>query len=159
MFDEELRTRHERKKHRRKYYGATNCANDEMECLLVTKRPPAESETPREKRKTDICARRRQIRTTNAVTLRSLLTAAAVVFTDVPGSNELGGAILLRLAPEVEPDADADADKADTNDECVNDAKERMVGVAAAVQDGSARAPAEPTLGEQAVRRDRKEMV
>jgi hypothetical protein len=77
----------------------------------------------------------------------------------VPGSNELGGTIILPLATEVEPDADADADEADANEECVNDAKKRLVGVAAAVQDGSARAPAEPTLGESAVRRDREEMV
>ncbi|KAJ7861465.1 hypothetical protein B0H13DRAFT_1900488 [Mycena leptocephala] len=80
--------------------------------------------------------------------LNNLPTAAAA---SAPGSNELGGAIILPLAPEVEPDADADADEADANEECVNDAKKRLVGVAAAVQDGSARAPAEPTLRESAL--------
>jgi hypothetical protein len=74
----------------------------------------------------------------------------------VPGSNELGGAIILPLAPEVEPDADADADEADAEEECVNDTKERMVGVAAAAQNGSTRATAEPTLEEQVLTRDRE---
>jgi hypothetical protein len=48
---------------------------------------------------------------------------------DVPGADELGRAITLPL----EPDADLDADEADTNNEGVDEAKERLVGVAAAV--------------------------
>jgi hypothetical protein len=42
----------------------------------------------------------------------------------------LGSAIPL---PKVKPDADLDADEADTNNESVDQANERLVGVAAAV--------------------------
>jgi hypothetical protein len=54
---------------------------------------------------------------------------------DVSGANERGGAIAFQLAPEVEPDADADADQADTDEEGLglNEAEERLVGVAAAM--------------------------
>jgi hypothetical protein len=45
----------------------------------------------------------------------------------VSAANELGDV----LAPEVEPDADMDAET-DANEECVNEAKEIMVGVAGA---------------------------
>jgi hypothetical protein len=44
-------------------------------------------------------------------------------------ANELASAITPRLAPEVEPDTDADADAANTDEEGVNEAKERVVGV------------------------------
>jgi hypothetical protein len=49
--------------------------------------------------------------------------------------NELHRASTLLLAPEVELNADADADKADTDNEGVNEAKERLVG--AAVEEGA----------------------
>jgi hypothetical protein len=48
----------------------------------------------------------------------------------VPGADVLGSAITL---PKVKPDADLDADEADTNNEGVDEAKERLVGVATAV--------------------------
>ncbi|KAJ7861477.1 hypothetical protein B0H13DRAFT_1900497 [Mycena leptocephala] len=61
-------------------------------------------------------------------------TAAAA---SVPGctrrrasADELGSAITL---PKVKLDADLDTDEADTNDEGVDEAKERLVGMAAAV--------------------------
>ncbi|KAJ7807717.1 hypothetical protein B0H13DRAFT_1928859 [Mycena leptocephala] len=52
----------------------------------------------------------------------------AVALRVVSAANELGDAI---LAPEVEPDADTDAET-DANEECVNEAKEILVGVAGA---------------------------
>ncbi|KAJ7810923.1 hypothetical protein B0H13DRAFT_1927089 [Mycena leptocephala] len=45
----------------------------------------------------------------------------------VSGANELSGTITLPFAPELEPDADADPDRAEANEEGVNEAKERAV--------------------------------
>jgi hypothetical protein len=50
MFDEELRTRHERKNTEEKTTAQEMAQNNEMKCLLVTRRTPAESETPQEKK-------------------------------------------------------------------------------------------------------------
>ncbi|KAJ7787658.1 hypothetical protein B0H13DRAFT_2395183 [Mycena leptocephala] len=49
--------------------------------------------------------------------------------------NELGRTGTLPLAPEFELNAEADADKADADNEGVNEAKKRLVG--AAVEEGA----------------------
>ncbi|KAJ7807582.1 hypothetical protein B0H13DRAFT_1928933 [Mycena leptocephala] len=72
-----------------------------------------------------------------------------VALVDVPGVDELGSAITL---PQIEPDADLDADEPDTDNEGIDGAKERLVGVAAA-------GLVEATSEGQTVRRDRKETV
>ncbi|KAJ7806177.1 hypothetical protein B0H13DRAFT_2486632 [Mycena leptocephala] len=53
-----------------------------------------------------------------------------VALVDVPGADELGSAITL---PQIKPDADLDVDEPDTDNEGTDEAKERLVGVAAAV--------------------------
>jgi hypothetical protein len=64
----------------------------------------------------------------------------------VPGADELGSAIIL---PKVKPDADLDADEADTDDEGIDEAKERLFheGLVEATSEG------------EAVSRDRREKV
>ncbi|KAJ7893971.1 hypothetical protein B0H13DRAFT_1886135 [Mycena leptocephala] len=76
---------------------------------------------------------------------------------DAPGADVLGSVITL---PKVKPDADLDADEADTDEGLgVNEAEKRLVGVAAEAQKGSARGASGPTLEERALRRGRKETV
>ncbi|KAJ7868331.1 hypothetical protein B0H13DRAFT_1897168 [Mycena leptocephala] len=100
--------------------------------MPVAETHAAESETPREERNTQD---RNVVLCMKAGDRRRYGGGITVTLTDVPGANERGGAIALQLAPEVEPDADADADQADTDEEGlgVNEAEERLVGVAAAV--------------------------
>jgi hypothetical protein len=70
-----------------------------------------------------------------------------VELVDVPGADELGSAITL---PKVKPDAYLDADEPETDNEGVDEAKERLVGVAAAVWNCFTRA------WRRRIRRDRR---
>jgi len=78
--------------------------------------------------------------------------AFALVLAEVFGADELGGAVTDD--PETEPDVDPEAE-----DDGVNEAKERLVGVAAAAQNFCTRASAEATSEGQEVRQVRKAEV
>jgi len=74
------------------------------------------------------------------------------------GAEELGGAVALTEDPEFELDI-AELDTDDAEDDGVNDANERLVGVDAAAQNCSTRASAETTSEGQALRQERKVAV
>ncbi|KAJ7791604.1 hypothetical protein B0H13DRAFT_1935921, partial [Mycena leptocephala] len=80
--------------------------------------------------------------------------SARLELVDALGADELGSAITL---PKVEPDADFDADEPDTNNEGIDEAKERLGGRSGVelFHEGLV----EGTSEGQGVRRDRKEKV
>jgi hypothetical protein len=124
---------------------------------VVTKKTPAKSKTTHEEKTEDLCialARRlgslhigsgdngasetssvpqiRRLWATHysiAVAPNNLPVAEAasarVELVDVPGADELGSAVAL---PKVKPDANLDTNEADTDNEGVDEAKERLVG-------------------------------
>ncbi|KAJ7851350.1 hypothetical protein B0H13DRAFT_1905222 [Mycena leptocephala] len=131
--------------HRRRDYGPRNCTRDKLEVFVSYKEQCGRGRDS---------ARRKEKQRINMLLLGT--ASKRRIGRHRPRESH---SQMCRVPTSFEPNADADADEADANEEGVNETKERLVGVAAAAQRGSTSAPAEPTLVEQAVRRDRKETV